>query len=274
MNKYFAAGNKAVSSRFARRNVENSVSYILPVLNSLPPPFTFLDVGCGPASITIDIAQRYPSSTVMGVDRAEAIEEARENASKAGVSNVRFAVGDALQLAAAADTPGFEAVRGGCDVVHTHQLHMHVPDSLALMRQLRLAAKPRGGYVCCREADLGSATFSPATRAIESLARMSEIRLKDPYVGGKLKQHAVAAGFKEENCSTSVDTWLYDTPEQRRGWVELVISSMPEKPTTEMPKEFQGLDLDQVRQALRDWADTQDAWYKLPCPQIVCRRDD
>ncbi|KAK5996597.1 hypothetical protein PT974_01934 [Cladobotryum mycophilum] len=269
MDKYFGNNNKRLSDRFAKRTVQNSVSYIIPVLDSLPENFIFLDVGCGPASITLDIAQRYPNATILAIDQPEAIELARRNAAEAGVTNAQFAVGDGMQLAAMAQVPGFEAVLGGCDVVHTHQVHLHVQDSPALMKQLRLAAKPQG--------DMGMAAFWPVTPAIEAIISMFpkllEVRGQDPNVGRKLQAHAITAGFKKENCYNSVETWLYDTVEKRREWVMVVSSSTVETLAASMARE-KGSDLSQFKQDMLDWAESDDGYYALPCPQIVCRRDD
>lgn len=76
----------------------------------------------GPASITIDIAKRYPSATILGIDGGPAvISQARDAAQKANVHNIRFAVGDALDLAPTASEPGFELVKGSCDVGESNQ---------------------------------------------------------------------------------------------------------------------------------------------------------
>ncbi|KXJ89134.1 hypothetical protein Micbo1qcDRAFT_165907, partial [Microdochium bolleyi] len=73
--------SKNVQDRYAARTVANSGTYLLPYLdrlnssnpgssNNTPgrPAFTFLDVGCGPGSITVDFAQRYPQAFFVGVD--------------------------------------------------------------------------------------------------------------------------------------------------------------------------------------------------------------
>ena len=54
------------------------------------------DIGCGHGSSTILLAQAYPNTEVHGFDfHAPSIEEAREKAAAAGVSNVTFHVADA-----------------------------------------------------------------------------------------------------------------------------------------------------------------------------------
>ncbi|KAF4921739.1 Trans-aconitate 2-methyltransferase [Colletotrichum viniferum] len=119
---YVGHGVDTINAHISNRTIANSVSYLLPILEILPADFTFLDVGCGPASITIDIAKRYPSATILGVDGSPAvISQARDAAQKANVHNIRFAVGDALDLAPTASEPGFELIKGSCDVGESNQ---------------------------------------------------------------------------------------------------------------------------------------------------------
>ena len=49
------------------RTAENSAGYLLP---RLAPGARVLDVGCGPGTITADLAARVPSGEVVGIDAA------------------------------------------------------------------------------------------------------------------------------------------------------------------------------------------------------------
>lgn len=62
----------------------------------LPASGTVLDLGCGPGEITCELARRHPSLTFLGLDHsAQAIRRATANASRLGLRNIRFEVGDA-----------------------------------------------------------------------------------------------------------------------------------------------------------------------------------
>ena len=77
------------------RTAENSAAYLLPRLR---PGLDVLDVGCGPGTITIDLASIVGAGHAVGLDgAASAIEVARESAATAEV-DVAFAVGDAYAL--------------------------------------------------------------------------------------------------------------------------------------------------------------------------------
>src|SRR6476619_6200433 len=92
----YAHGHPASVLRSHRwRTAENSAAYLLPHVR---PGLDVLDVGCGPGTITIDLARIVGAGHAVGLDGApSAIEVARESAATAEV-DVTFAVGDAYAL--------------------------------------------------------------------------------------------------------------------------------------------------------------------------------
>ncbi len=67
----------------------------------MPSSGTVLDLGCGPGEITCEMARRHPSLSFLGLDHsAQAARRAAANASRLGLTNVRFEVGDAGRLPA------------------------------------------------------------------------------------------------------------------------------------------------------------------------------
>jgi 16S rRNA (guanine1207-N2)-methyltransferase len=72
------------------------------LLETVPPPpehGALLDLGCGYGPIALTMATRSPSARVFGVDVNErALDLARQNASTAGLDNVRFMPGDSPEL--------------------------------------------------------------------------------------------------------------------------------------------------------------------------------
>jgi ubiquinone/menaquinone biosynthesis C-methylase UbiE len=72
------------------RTVENSAAYLAPHLR---PGLDLLDVGCGPGTITVDLAARVAPGRVVGLDVSPApLGEARALAASTGVP-VTFEVG-------------------------------------------------------------------------------------------------------------------------------------------------------------------------------------
>jgi ubiquinone/menaquinone biosynthesis C-methylase UbiE len=74
------------------RTAQNSAAYLLPVLAEADQ---VLDVGCGPGTITIDLARLVPAGHVTGIDAAAGVlAAAREEAAAQQQGNVTFAEGD------------------------------------------------------------------------------------------------------------------------------------------------------------------------------------
>ena len=129
----------------AWRTVENSAAYLLP---SLRPGDRVLDVGCGPGTITLDLARLVAPGEVLGIDpSADVIGQAAETAT----DNVRFEVGDVF------------ALRGAYDVVHAHQVLQHLADPVGALVAMRGLTRP-GGLVAARDADYVTFTSSSTVR--------------------------------------------------------------------------------------------------------------
>src|SRR4051812_17953707 len=95
------------------RTAENSAAYLVP---HLTPGLHVLDVGCGPGTITLDLARFVAPGRVVGIDRAAdvvATAEATKANAAAGtpVDAVEFRTGDVYAL---------EFDDRSFDVVHAH----------------------------------------------------------------------------------------------------------------------------------------------------------
>lgn len=103
--------SQSVLQTYSWRDADNSTSYLLPYLQ---PNMSILDVGCGPGSITIDLARKVPFGHVVGVEYvSDPLDGARSLAASEGVSNVRFQVSDIHNL---------PFPENSFDVVHAHQV--------------------------------------------------------------------------------------------------------------------------------------------------------
>ena len=123
-------------------------AYLLPHLR---PGLDLLDVGCGPGTITIDLAGIFGAGHAVGVDgAASAVEAARELAATAQ-ADVAFAVDDVYALS-------FED--GRFDVVHADQPPQHLADPVAALREMRRVCWP-AGTVAIRDADYAAMSWWP-----------------------------------------------------------------------------------------------------------------
>src|SRR6476646_4622514 len=136
------------------RTAENSAGYLLPRLRA---GLELLDVGCGPGTITVDLAARVAPGRVVGLDvSADPLAEARAAASRAGVE-VEFAVGDVYALAA--DDDSF-------DVVHAHQVLQHLTDPVAALREMARVCRP-GGVLAVRDVDYAALALFPGEPGLD-----------------------------------------------------------------------------------------------------------
>src|SRR5581483_8252621 len=108
---YTHGHSDAVLRSHRQRTAANSAAYLVP---SLSAGMRLLDVGCGPGTLTVDLARLVAPGEAVGVDvSADVIDEAAAYATEAGVGNVRFVAGDFRQV-------GLEPA--SFDVVHAHQV--------------------------------------------------------------------------------------------------------------------------------------------------------
>jgi SAM-dependent methyltransferase len=99
------------------RTAENSAAYLLP---HLEPGLSLLDVGCGPGTVTVDLAARLATGRVTAVEvTEEALRLARTHAGARRQENIDFVVADVLALDLPDDT---------FDIVHAHQVLQHMAD--------------------------------------------------------------------------------------------------------------------------------------------------
>ena len=133
---YTHGHHESVLRAHRRRTAEDSAGYLLPHLR---PGLSVLDVGCGPGTITVDLAARVAPGQVTAVElTSEALDLARAEARARDQTNIAFATSDIHALVFPDDT---------FDIVHAHQVLQHVADPVQALGELRRVCKP-GGIVC------------------------------------------------------------------------------------------------------------------------------
>jgi ubiquinone/menaquinone biosynthesis C-methylase UbiE len=244
------------------RTVENSAAY---VASRFVPQAQVLDVGCGPGTITIDIAGRVAPGSVVGIDAsADVIIEARAAATEVG--NVEFAPGDVYAL---------DYRDASFDVVHAHQVLQHLPDPVGALREMRRVCKP-DGVVACRDSDYAAFTWYPRDATLDAwLALYRDIaraNAGEPDAGRFLLAWAHAAGFSEVDATASA--WCFATPDDRAWWGGVWADRMTSSAIAEQA-ERDGFatraELDEMAAAWRRWAEHPDAWFAVLHGEIVCR---
>ncbi|MEV6840744.1 class I SAM-dependent methyltransferase [Streptomyces sp. NPDC051133] len=248
------------------RTAANSAAYLL---GSLKPHMRILDIGCGPGTITADLAELVPDGRVTGVDHAPGIlEQARATAAGRGLANVDFAVADVHALDYPDDT--------FC-VVHAHQVLQHVGDPVQALREMRRVTKP-GGLVAVRDADYAAMTWYPQvpglTDWLDLYERVARANGGEPDAGRRLYAWARAAGFSDVTAGSS--TWTFATAEERAWWSGLwadrtVASGYAGRATGGGHASVE--ELRSVAGAWREWGRREDGWFAVLHGEILCRKD-
>lgn len=244
------------------RTVDNSASYLL---ERLVPGTDVLDVGCGPGTITMDIAGRVAPGRVVGIDAADdAIVAARGAAEAAAVPNLELRTDDVYAL----DLPD-----SSFDVVHAHQVLQHLTEPIAALREMRRVCRP-GGVVAARDAVYRAMSWFPADPLLDAwlalYCAVAEGNGGDPDAGSRLLAWARAAGFEAVHSSASA--WCYATADERSWWGGLWADRVTSSAFGDQALE-RGLatrpELDEMAAAWRRWSEHDDAWFAVLHGEIV-----
>ena len=240
------------------RTAENSAAYLLPHLR---PGQHLLDVGCGPGTITADLAQRLAAGRVCGIDSSTGIiETARRE-----YPNIAFLVGDVCHL------PFRDAA---WDVVHAHQVLQHISRPVTALKEMRRVVRP-GGIVAARDSDYATFTWHPASDALERWRRLYQEIARanggEPDAGRRLVSWAQEAGFGHVEASASA--WCFATPEERAWWGDLWADRMTASAiATQAVNEGRASteELAAMAQAWRTWAAADAGWFAVIHGEVLC----
>ncbi|TVY30208.1 hypothetical protein LHYA1_G000729 [Lachnellula hyalina] len=223
----------------------------------LPPNFTFLDVGCGPGSITTDLASRFPQARFTGVEPGKLfVDKATTLAEERGVSTrTNFVIGDAENLEA-----GLEREFGTFDV------------------GLR---KSKGGIVAAREAiSKNGDSFYPLLPGFEKWQKLTNSMAgvqqggSLPGFGSKLLEAALKAGWSRDQIKTGASNWVYSEPAEKKLWVESMVG-MLENQDSEWYKKAVGVgatqeELQEIAEGWKEWERRDESWSAFVSAELVC----
>lgn len=264
-DRYTHGHHASVIASHAARTAENSCGYLLPHLRE---GMRVLDVGCGPGSITLDLARRLgDDGRVVGIDSADdAVAAARAAQAERGDERTVFETGDVYALAYPDDA---------FDVTHAHQVLQHLADPVAALRELARVTRP-GGLVAARDADYATMAWYPRLPALDAwmslYQRLARANRGEPDAARHLRAWANAAGLRETTFSASV--WVYATPELTawwgRSWAERTVSSSFAAQAIERGFATRA-ELDAVRDAWLEFAAHPDAWFSMLHGELLAR---
>lgn len=261
----YTHGHQAAVLRAHRwRTAENSAAYLLPRLR---PGDRLLDVGCGPGTLTADLARLVAPGQVTGIDVvASVVGDAEAHAREAGVANAAFVIGDFRDA-------GLE--QASFDVVHAHQVLQHLGDPVGALSAMAGLAAP-GGVVAARDADYSAMTWAPddarIRRWLEIYLAVTRRNRAEANAGRWLLRWAHAAGLADAAYSTS--TWTFATPEDRAYWGgqwadRTVASSFAEQAVAYGVAT--AAELASIADGWREWAQEPDAVFIVVHGELLAR---
>jgi SAM-dependent methyltransferase len=250
----YSLGYEAATLRlFQQRTLTGCASFLLPYLQ---PGMMILDCGCGPGSLSLELAERVAPGPVVGIDREPSqLATAREAASARGLSNIRFDEADVYSL---------PFPDGSFDVVFSHALISHLGEPIRALAEQRRVLRPEG-LVAVSENDTGTMVCSPSGSAMERVLGLVP-RVLEHHGGNRLltrhlRGALLEAGFARAEGYAGVE--VYGRPAETRllavawaamvgqpAFIEAVISQGWATPT----------EVAELPAAVREWGERPDAY--------------
>lgn len=257
---------------YSVRTAANTSAYFLP---RIKPNMKILDIGCGPGSITLDLAALVPEGEIIGIDfNSTAIESANELVKSRKAMNASFQVADVLKLPFADNS---------FDIVCAHQVLIHLPgDAFKVgavegLKEMRRVCKV-GGLVCDRECDWRSAVIEPHIPEVMASMKLVEdltvLGRTSPY-GGKARGWAKGAGFDAGDVEASAAAVYYSNADEVKWWGETMARRLEQGSLLDRGIQEGFIDEDQKEKfpmAWRNWAEQTDALFSMMDVQIICKK--
>lgn len=263
-DRYSHGHHESVLRSHRWRTAENSASFLLAQLGA---GMTLLDVGCGPGTITADLAARVEGGTVIGVDLSEEVVAlARQQHLPSTGADLSFRIGDVYSL---------DFVDATFDVVYAHQVLQHLSRPVEALEEMRRVLKP-GGLLAVRDADFGAFTWYPPdavlTRWMDIYHQLTRRNGAQADAGRHLKAWARAAGFDDVVASSS--NWTFQSDEERRWWGGLWADRIRQSEFARQCREY-GLaserELAEFSDAFLRWSEEPDAVFIVVNGEVLAR---
>ncbi len=247
------------------RTAAEAAAFLLP---ELKPDMRLLDVGCGPGSITIGLAERLPQGEVIGIDTSEpTLAQAAADAEARGIKNLRYETGNVYELAFEDDS---------FDVVYAHQVLQHLGNRQAALAEMLRVVKP-GGIIAVRDVDWGTAAFWPPEpwigRFLEVYQKTARSQGGEPNMGRHMRALFNAAGIAD--CRITAAVWCYATTEATTTWADAYADRLLTTSIGQLAVNggfATRAEIEAMAAAFRDWARTPDATWMFVHAAALARK--
>jgi SAM-dependent methyltransferase len=175
------------------------------------------DFGCGLGILVNDMATKYPSAEIVGLEiSADQYQEAaRIHQDRANVTLIQT---DVLK----SDLP-----ENYFDITYCRYLLEHVPDPVAVVREMARVTKP-DGKVVSQENDLYNVIYHPPIdghdQVMDQFCGLQIEMGGAPFIGRELFDIYKSAGVKQIELSYAPEIYTEDEPENYRAWLANALS--------------------------------------------------
>lgn len=262
--RYSHGHHESVLRSHQWRTAENSAGFLL---GYLAPGQDLLDVGCGPGTITMDLAQRLAPGRVVGIDISpDVIATARQNQESNGATNVVFDVGSVYEL---------NFADSSFDVVYAHQVLQHLHNPVAALDEMRRVLRV-GGLLAVRDSDYGAFTWAPADPRLDRWMQIYQQLTKkngaNANAGRLLPTWIRQAGFDSMDVSSS--TWTFRTADERMWWGQLWADRVRRSEFAHQSLEYKlttQQELNAIADAFVAWAANDDGLFIVVHVDVIAR---
>jgi Methyltransferase domain len=245
---------------FARRTGAGATFF----LRHLRPGMRLIDCGCGPGSITVDLAQAVTPGEAIGIDlREEALTHGRQLARSRRLSNVTFQVANIYQL---------PFPDGSFDAAFACAVLQHLAAPLEALKEMRRILKP-GGVIGIMD---GSSTITfryPTNPLLEAWDKIRGLE-REYRTGRPADTLQLCVLLREAGCTRTQASGAMVTEagppagtlEETRRVAQnhlLQLRGVHGKLALEQGWVTQH-ELEQMAEALMSWGDAPDAFYARP----------
>jgi len=264
-DQYTHGHHESVLRSHRWRTAENSAAFLLPALFV---GARVLDVGCGPGTISADLAGRVAPGIVDAIDVAPGvIETAKILHEDKDIRNLRFSVDNVYELSFSDAT---------FDVVYAHQVLQHLSDPVSALIEMRRVLVD-GGVLAVRDADYGAIVWSPDDPRLEAWMdlyhRVTAANGAQANAGRYLATWVHESGF--EHAVVSSSNWTFHRAEERSWWGGLWADRVQHSDFARQALAYgftDDLELSSMAEAFHRWSRDEDAVFVVPNVEVLATR--
>jgi len=277
-------GRERLVGGLQERTLEKSAAELLPYLRT---DMSVLDVGCGPGTLTMEVADIVAPGHVVGTDLvAHRLETAARDAEEANIENVSFTVSDAHTL----DFPD-----NSFDVVFSNTVFHFFIDPVEALKEQRRVAKDGGWVLASGVRDWGFSPRYPECPNVDAVWEayvrhnedirerhmtgqkvglpedwaLPEFRYIDLHAGRRCSEWFTEAGLTDLTMELKIERWLHRDIDKMEPHGLDIVPQIGDIDNMWLDSQAQIIDagpldegmLNRARQELVEWYENPHAFY-------------